>query len=359
MNADASRARAAIRFASWLDRAAARADTWTTLRSAARRQLSHEDRITLLRGLARALRDASLESPDVVFPPPSPIRPDCRRVRNLAEGGGAVFDASWLSGHVPLQHDLESMQLDHANNRTAHARLFLARRPRPVVILVHGYRGGRYCFEQQIFPVRWMMQRGFDVALIVLPCHAIRDPRGGPSFPGADPRVTVEGCRQSVHDIRGLAAFLRGRGAPSVGVMGMSLGGYLTALVATVEHDLAFAIPMIPVASFADFARDHGRLGDGDDARAAEEYRAYDDALQAVAPLARSSRLPPERVLVLAADHDRIAPTAHAERLAAHFRARLVTFPGGHLLQLGRGKAFQEVERFWGHHALGGNPGAR
>ncbi len=157
-----------------------------------------------------------------------------------------------------------------------------------------------------------------------------------------------------MHDIRSLAGYLRGRGAPSVGVMGMSLGGYLTSLLATLVGDLSFAIPIIPLASFADFARDQQRFGDGGQGpQAVEQYRAYDGAMRVVSPLARPSRLPPDRVLILAAEHDRITPKAHAERLAAHFSAPLIVFPGGHLLQFGRGDAFRQVGRFWRRLGLG------
>jgi pimeloyl-ACP methyl ester carboxylesterase len=133
--------------------------------------------------------------------------------------------------------------------------------------------------------------------------------------------------------------------------MGMSLGGYLTALMATLDQDLSFAVPIIPLASFADFARDQQRFGDGD--RAAEQYRAYDGAMRVVSPLARPGLVPPERVLILAAAHDRITPKAHADRLASHFGAPLIVFPGGHLLQFGRGDAFREVGRFWRRLGLG------
>lgn len=43
--------------------------------------------------------------------------------------------------------------------------------------------------------------------------------------------------------------------------MGMSLGGYSTSLLATVEPRLAFAVPIIPLASVADFALEQGQLG--------------------------------------------------------------------------------------------------
>ena len=329
------------------------------------RDLSHENRMGALSAIAADYDEPRfIASPELFFPEPEAIRPYSVHVRDLRHANGEVVDLRWDSAHVSMFSAFHATFAAYENNRTAHARLFLARAresgrpreslPRPAVVAIHGYLGGAYGFEERAFPVRWMVRRGFDVALVVLPFHAQRartDRAAAPPFPGADPRFTIEGARQAVHDIRGLVRYLRDRGAPSVGLMGMSLGGYLTSLVATLESDLAFAVPMIPLASFADFARDQGRFGEGP--AAADQYRAYDAAMRVISPLARPSKVPPERMLILAGAHDHITPKAHAERLAAHFGARLVVFPGGHLLQIGRGDAFREVGRFWRGLGLG------
>ena len=93
-----------------------------------------------------------------------------------------------------------------------------------------------------------------------------------------------------------------------------------------------------------------------EDSRKAEEQDAQHQALEAVhhvaSPFARAPRLGPERVLVGAGEADRITPRIHAERLARHFGAPLVTFGGGHLLQFGRGAVFREVGRMLGRLGL-------
>jgi pimeloyl-ACP methyl ester carboxylesterase len=70
-----------------------------------------------------------------------------------------------------------------------------------------------------------------------------------------------------------------------------------------------------------------------------------------VSPFARPSRVPPERMMIVGADADRITPIAQAERLARAFGAPLHRLPGGHLLQIGRGDAFRAIRRMW--HRLG------
>jgi pimeloyl-ACP methyl ester carboxylesterase len=278
------------------------------------------------------------------FPAPAPIRPRLDRVREV--GHVTVWDATWPSGYEPYASSLRDAYLAFGNNHTARARLFLAKEPRATVVLVHGYMGGQWLLEERQWPVSWLVRKGLDVAMPVLPFHAARGDGGPPRFPGADPRYTNEGFRQAAHDLRGLMAFLRARGAPHVGVMGMSLGGYTTALLATLEPSLAFAVPMIPLASVADFASEQGRLT-GTPEQAKLQHAALERANRVVSPLARPAAIPAERVLVIAAEADRITPVAHARRLAEHFGARLFTIEGGHLLQLGRGEAFREVARLW------------
>ena len=308
-------------------------------------RLPHDER---MRALA-AIRDSYAKpeiwtSPDAFFEPPEPIDPPLRRVRTM--GDVEVFDASWPSKFEPYLPELRNKYLGFEDNRTSHARLFLGRSPRPAIVLVHGYLAGQWAVEERAWPIRWLGER-YDLALAVLPFHALRGARARrapPPFPGADPRMTNEGFRQAMFDLRALVRFLRARGAPSVGVMGMSLGGYSTALLATVERDLAFAVPIIPLASLADFALEQGRLGSGEEARL--QHDALEEANRIVSPLARPSLVPSDRVLVVAAESDRITPIAHAERLAAHFGAEVVRFDGGHLLQFGRGDAFRAIGRW-------------
>jgi pimeloyl-ACP methyl ester carboxylesterase len=222
---------------------------------------------------------------------------------------------------------------------------------RPAVILIHGYRCGQYALEERIWPVQWLFERGLDVALVVLPFHAIRTDDRSPQFPGGDPRVTNEGFRHAVYDIRCLAAYLRNRGAESVGVMGMSLGGYTASLLATLDEELAFAVPIIPLASIPEIARAAGRfVGTPEEQR--EQYEGLEAVHRAVSPFARAPKLARDRMLILAAKGDKITPIEHAERLADHFRAPLESFHGGHILQFGRAEAFRSVGRFLGRLGL-------
>lgn len=241
-----------------------------------------------------------------------------------------VMDARWGQGR---------------SNDLAAARLFLHRAPaRSAVLLVHGYLGGRYATERWLWPLHRLLRRGHDVALVTLPEHGVRSPTTGlPRYPSRDPAATLQSTRQSISELRGLLRFFRMRGA-TVGAAGASLGGYLVSLLATVEVELAFAIPVVPLSDLTAFAAGHvpdaecraAMLG-----KAPELVHAYD----AVSPLVRRPVIARDRMVVLAARADRIAPLAHAKELAHHFGCPLEVFPGGHWLQPSHGRLVRAVDR--------------
>jgi hypothetical protein len=276
------------------------------------------------------------------FAAPAPITPRATHVRSLRDG--QVSDWAWPSPFTLHVDAVADRYFASEPNRTAVARVHLhADRPRPVAILLHGYRAGHFGFEEQSWPVGWFFENGLDLAILALPFHGPRATHAGaPLWPGSDPRITNEGFRQAVLDVRTLAHHLLARGAPQVGVMGMSLGGYTTSLVATIDDRLSFAVPIIPLASIAAVAERLGRLVGTEEDQAAQRA-ALDRAHRAVSPLARPGLLPGDHMLVAAAEGDRITPPDHAQRLATHFGAPLLTFTGGHIAQIGRGDAFRAV----------------
>lgn len=314
--------------------------------------LGHGDRLSRLAEVAALYdRPEHYADPESFFQAPPAIDPRLARVRRIK--GGEVLDAAWASGFMTHCDEVSLRYLGHLENRTAAARLFLHDGPaRPTVLLIHGYRCGQFSLEERVWPIDWLFERGLDVVIPVLPFHAVRSHRSGAAlFPSSDPRMTVEGFRQSVHDLRGLMHLLRERGAPAVGAMGMSLGGYTTSLLATVDERLDFAVPMIPLASIADLARAGGRLvGDREQQRL--QFDALEGALRVVSPLARPSRVDGDRVLILAATGDRITPPTHARWLADHFGAPLTMFHGGHLLQFGRAQGFRAAGKMLGRLGL-------
>jgi pimeloyl-ACP methyl ester carboxylesterase len=323
-----------------VDRAYLAAIQAKTKRKKGPESLTHGERMDALASIARLYDDVAT---DAFFPAPPAPTPSMRAIR------AGVTEGSWASAYTPFLTDVADRWQAFVENRTARARFYT--RPgsfgRPAIVLVHGYMGGSWIVEENQWPIEWLVRRGMDVVLPLLPLHGARGGarRGPPRFPSSDPRLTNEGFRQAVTDLRSVMRWARDRGAPKVGVMGMSLGGYTTALVASVvkADEIDFAVPIIPLASIADFAREQGRLGEGREAE--EQHGALERANRIVSPFARRPVLSASRLLIVAAEHDRITPTRHARRLAHHMGCELRLMPGGHLLQVGRSEAFRAVGR--------------
>lgn len=324
-----------------VDLMATAAVTAHAVRAGQAREPSHAERLRALARLEQRFRDAPL---DGFFAPPRGIAPGQRLVRALGKDG-SVHDLSWSSGYGSLDPEIAERYASARENAVAVVRRFTRGRGRPAVILIHGYMAGAFAFEERVWPVARFDRAGYDVVLFTLPFHALRArARLGavPEFPGADPRVNVEGFRHAVFDLQNLVDWLLRSGHPRVGAVGMSLGGYTAALLATVESRLDFVVPVIPLSSLGDFAREQGSLSPLAE-EAAEQHALLDSIYRRVDPVARPSLVPGERCLVVAAKADRVTPAAHARRLAVHLRAPLHAFYGGHLLQLGRAQAFERV----------------
>lgn len=280
-----------------------------------------------------------LGDPDGFFQSPRRVQPKLRFVAN--EDGTTVQDAVWPSSYEPFSSEVAPEYLSRRRNHSAHARLFQRAGRRPTMILIHGYLGGVHRIEQRFWPIRWLLERGMDVALFVLPFHGPRcEPGRRPPFPNSDPRVTIEGFRQAIFDLSNLGDWLIDRGAPALALMGMSLGGYTTALAASTMRNLHCAIPFIPLASIPDFARDRRRLI-GTEAEQRMQYQLLDEVYRVVSPLSRPRTVP--HAMVIGGEVDGITPTGHAQKLAEHLEAPLELFAGGHILQFGRGRSFRRL----------------
>jgi len=308
------------------------------------------DARTRLLWLADQYRPA-LADPAAFFPAPGPAE---MTVRPGGERAGArVSELEWPStyrAHLPAYRDEHA---SHTANLTARARLYRGgAAPRPTAICIHGWGGGAFWLEERAFLVAYLLRIGLDVALFQMPFHGDRNPRpgsrSGALFPSSHVVRTNEGFGQAIHDLRGLAGWLRAQGAPEVGVIGMSLGGYTTALWASLDAGLAFAVPMIPAVSMSGLMWRHGA---GSPARrTAERAGVSRDLLDGVfavhSPLTRPVALPRERLLIIAGRADRITPPDQAEALWRHWgEPEIHWFPGGHLAQVGRGDAFRSLRR--------------
>jgi dienelactone hydrolase len=313
------------------------------------------DARTRLAELAAAYGDGTLGLPSRFFPEPEPPAVTLAPAGDGPLGTQAI-DLAWPSEYEPFLPAARDLHARVLENHTAHARWWTSGHGRPAIVMLHGWAGGNHWVTARTFAVPYWLRHGYDVAAFVLPFHGPRAPgASGALFPSPNPLRTNEGFGQAIYDLRALARFLRDRGASAVGAMGMSLGGYTTALWASVA-DLDFAVAMIPAVSMARLMWRHGEASPARlaAARAGITEDLLADAFAVHAPTTRPPRLPRARLAVIAGRGDRITPPEHAEELARHWGVDVAWFPGGHLAQVGRGEALRAVRRQLGSLGLPG-----
>jgi pimeloyl-ACP methyl ester carboxylesterase len=330
-------------------------------------RIEHADARQRLLDLGREYSDGTLGLPSPFFPVPD--HPD---IELTPAGDGPldthIVDLKFRSDYQPFHPAARESYLSIIENMTAHARWWTSGKGRPTIVLIHGWGGGNHWVTARTFVVPYWLRHGYDVVSFQLPFHGERAPvatgavmKSGALFPSPNPLRTNEAFGHAIHDLRALSLFMRKRGSSAVGVMGMSLGGYTSALWASIAGPddpggVDFAVAMIPAVSMARLMWRHGETSPvrrrAMSAGITEDLLV--DAFAVHAPTTREPRVPRERLYVIAGRGDRITPPDHAEELARHWGSEILWFDGGHLAQVGRGDAMRTVRRALGTHGFAG-----
>jgi len=223
---------------------------------------------------------------------------------------------------------------------------------RTTVLALHGFSMGYPRLDAFALFAGELYRQGFDVALQTLPHHGVRTPTGdrfsGEHFAVPEIERLNEAVRQAVYEIHAVAGWFRNAGGTSVGLLGLSLGGYLTSLMAGLTPELGFVIPMVPPVCIGDlawrfFARSRRYRGDRAPAFSREELRA---AYRVHSPLTFPLLVPRERVLIIAGRGDRIVPPEHPYALWRHWQhPEIHWFSGSHLAPFRRGALVRRIVR--------------
>jgi pimeloyl-ACP methyl ester carboxylesterase len=316
--------------------------------------------------LARDYRAGTLGTPSPFFPVPEHPAVE---LHSAGDGplGTQVVDLKFRSGYEPFHPAARESYVAIIENMTCHARWWTSQRGRPTIVMIHGWGGGNHWGTQRTFVVPYWLRHGYAVVAFQLPFHGDRAPaiggvmKSGALFPSPNPLRTNEAFGHAIHDLRALSLFLRERGSSAVGAMGMSLGGYTTALWASIAGPddpggVDFAVAMIPAVSMSRLMWHHGEQSPqrkrAMQAGITEDLLA--DAFAVHAPTTRQPRVPRDRLYVVAGRGDRITPPDHAEELARHWDREILWFDGGHLAQVGRGDAMRTVRQSLGAHGFSG-----
>ena len=207
----------------------------------------------------------------------------------------------------------------------------------PALILLHGWLMDRV---QALVYRRWarhVAKRGIEVWLPRLPYHLERAEPGeisGIRSLSPDLATSLDAVRQATAEARLLGRWLRLRGAPRVGIWGMSLGGWIAALAATLDRDWDAVALWAPVAAPAEVLWESGLLGllrDEIVAGGLGESDFESPAFSELTPALRDSLVPRRRIQLTASTHDQVVSPRSIGRLARRWHIDVRWVPHGHI----------------------------
>ena len=292
-----------------------------------------------------------------VFVAPPSVKVKARRLgRQLwAPGVGHIELISFKSPYRVTFSKLRPSYNRHERNSMARAQHWRHEDgPRPTIIVVHGFTGSPYWFNSTFFSLPWFYNHGCDVVLVTLPFHGARNDRFAP-FSGSG--LFTEGLGnfheamlQSVCDIRVVIDYLVSTGVEHVGITGLSLGGYVSALMAAVEPRLHVAIPNSAVTDMSRLLDEWFPAGQLLKF-ALHKTGVPEDAFRASMNLHSPLNYPPvldrDRLMIISGLGDRLAPPEQSARLYEHWgHPQIEWFPGSHIVHLGRAHYLRAVGRF-------------
>ncbi|BBX71835.1 alpha/beta hydrolase family protein [Mycolicibacterium psychrotolerans] len=190
-------------------------------------------------------------------------------VHPVQRGNRSYERLRWVSAYRPRPGEPGTARwLGYRATAQGYGLMLRHQAPRPWLVCIHGTEMGRAALDLALFRA-WQLheQLGLNVVLPVLPMHGPRSkclPKGA-VFPGEDVLDNIHATAQAVWDVRAVLGWIRRRqpGA-AIGLYGLSLGGFVAALVAGLDDRLACAILGVPVADLIELLGRHSGLRQND-----------------------------------------------------------------------------------------------
>lgn len=304
-------------------------------------------------GELAAMGDAGLSFPAPEHTPVVFSRPAGSLARTLAKG--TVENLDFESPYQARNPELHTFWRRFTHNQVARAQHWRHDDgPHPTLCVIHGFFGSPYLLNGIFFALPWFFRNGYDILLYTLPFHGRRaekySPFSGSGYFSNGLTGFAESMCQAVHDFRIFVNYLQSTGVERIGLTGLSLGGYTTGLISTVEPRIDVTIPNVPVVDVKSLLHSWipaepilsfaARLGHLD-------QHQMDGALAFSSPLTYEPVVPRDRRLIITGLGDRLAPPEQAEMLWEHWdRCALHWFPGNHILHVNQGDYLHHMTSF-------------
>ena len=246
-------------------------------------------------------------------------------------------DDTFATANSPAPHTWTSpVHSPHAENNRCHALMFPCPTGwnAPTVLMLHalmsasdrGYRGWARRFNE----------RGWNAIFIHLPYHYSRTPRrhwNGELAITADAIRSAEALRAGVAECRQLMASLRKHGCREFGLWACSYGGWIGALLASVEADFRWVALIEPIIEVhhAIWESPAGAAVRRELLRVGMDEGSFVPHYPLISPAKGKPLCGAARVIFAAGEYDRIARAEDIARLSGEWRgSEMLVEPQGH-----------------------------
>lgn len=283
--------------------------------------LAERDQWAFYRNLA-AKHDASL-----VFK--MPLSPDTAQVKTKQKeklSDGAILRCSIPSTFEPINDFFKDNYWQHHAHKNIPMELWQHEDgPRPTVVALHGYKGEAYSINRFVYSAEKLYAAGCNVCLIKLPFHRNHSKSLDDviNIFGHGPNYTTEVAAHAVHDVRGVMSYLLDNGiASKVALTGGSYGGFVSALVTSVDERLSASIVLRPLIDLADTMLEWFPMKQLFEQIKRDENMSEADFKQlygCCTALSFQPAIAKERLMIISGLYDIIAPPKYVKLLAEHW----------------------------------------
>ena len=245
---------------------------------------------------------------------------------NLRHSGVTVYDLTFPS---PVKSDLPE-------NNTVYAQFFVPNAPgkHPATVVLDILQGNQFIARGEAM---WLAQNGVAALVVILPHYNERRPPGSKAkLVSTNIPRTLDGIRQGVLDCRCAAAWLASRpdvDADNLGMVGTSLGSFLTALTSANEPRIKNVCMLLGGGGLVDAYYDHPKakpVTEWIDRLGGKNF--VKRLIAPVDPITYAAQLKGKNLLMIAAKNDEIVPPKAATQLwEATGKQRIIWLDAGHV----------------------------
>jgi dienelactone hydrolase len=229
------------------------------------------------------------------------------------------------------------MTSTHPENDGARGEYYIRRdNPEPVnVIVIHGWRMEHLQRVHKMF-TQTFLQAGYDLYFPTIPYHfdrALEGSYSGEHLVTADVDHSIRSMRQTIAELRALIRWVKQHRGGKIVVVGVSMGGYFSNMMAVTEENTDYVISVMYGNSLT-YSVWNSRIGrfikqdllQGGMTR--EELQKHWEILE---PTRWTLKIKPDKMLFLHGMYDEYVHPADAEALwEAWGRPRRILYPCGH-----------------------------